>query len=115
MAVQKTFAILVGVVLVILGIWGFVQNPVLNWFGVNMLQNIVHILAGAVGIWLGTKGSERGFNLWFGWIALVVGVLGLLPVVKDWLFQLLGINSAISWLHIILGIIALIVAYAVKE
>ena len=115
MAVQKTFAVIVGVVLVILGIWGFFQPLILNLFGVNPAQNIVHIIAGALGIWLGTKGSGKGFNLWLGWIALVVGILGLIPGAKDLLAQLLGINSGISWLHIILGIIALIVAYAVKE
>lgn len=115
MAVQKTFALVVGIVLVILGIWGFFQPLILNLFGVNLAQNIIHIIAGAIGIWLGTKDAGKGFNLWFGWIALVVGILGFIPVVKDWLDQLLSINPAISWLHIILGIIALIVTYAVKE
>ncbi|MBI2449174.1 DUF4383 domain-containing protein [Candidatus Pacearchaeota archaeon] len=105
----------VGIVLVILGLWGFFQNPILNWFGVNTAQNIVHIIAGALGIWLGTKDAGKSFNLWLGWVALVVGVLGLIPGVRDLLAQLLGINAGISWLHIILGIVALIVAYAVKE
>lgn len=115
MAVQKTYAIVVGIVLLVLGIWGFfTDGMILGIFGVNAAQNVLHLIGGALGLWLGMK-SPKGFNLWLGWIALVVGILGFIPGAVDLLEQYLGVNTAISWLHIAVGIVSLLVAYAVKE
>ncbi|MEK6848287.1 MAG: DUF4383 domain-containing protein [Nanoarchaeota archaeon] len=107
---QKTVAIVFGVVLLILGVWGFIQAPILSLFGVNTLQNIVHLVGGVLGIWLGMNGG-KGFNLWTGWIALVLGILGFIPGISGILAGLLGINTAISVLHVVVGVVLLVVAY----
>ncbi|MDA1197053.1 MAG: DUF4383 domain-containing protein [Nanoarchaeota archaeon] len=112
--VQKVFAQIVGVVLVLLGIIGFFNNPILGYFGVNTLQNVVHLAGGAIGLWLVSKGSSQAFNKWVGILGVLLGILGFVPGVKDLLWSLLGINTAITGLHLVLGVVALGVAYKVK-
>ena len=113
--VQKTYATVLGAVLVLLGIWGFAQKPVLGLFGVNPAQNVLHLVGGAVILWFGMKGSAKTTNMWLGIIALVVGVLGLIPGAKDLLANIFAINAAITYLHLAVGIVSLVVAYGVKE
>src|SRR3989344_6245315 len=103
-----------GAVLVLLGLVGFVSAPVLGIFGVNTAQNVLHLVGGALGLWLASKGSGKAFNQWLGYIALVVGILGFVPVVKDLLASIFAINTAISVLHVAVGVVSLAVAYAVK-
>ncbi|MBI4154835.1 DUF4383 domain-containing protein [Candidatus Woesearchaeota archaeon] len=112
MAMQKTYANVLGVVLLVLGVWGFIQKPlILSLFGINVYQNILHLIGGALGVWK----SGKTFNLWLGWIALIVGILGYVPRASDLLVQIFGINTTISVLHIVVGIVSLGVAYGVKE
>lgn len=103
-----------GAVLVLLGLVGFFSAPVLGIFGVNTAQNALHLVGGALGLWLASKGSGKAFNQWLGYIALVVGILGFVPVAKDLLASIFNINASITYLHIAVGVVALAVAFAVK-
>lgn len=113
--VQKTYAMVIGAVLVLLGLVGFFNAPVLGIFGVNAAQNVLHLVGGALVLWFGYKGSGKTANMWLGAIAAVVGVLGLLPVAKDWLASWFSINPAITYLHLAVAVVSLGVAYGVKE
>ncbi|MBI2575961.1 DUF4383 domain-containing protein [Candidatus Woesearchaeota archaeon] len=112
---QKTFAKIVGVVLILLGLIGFFSNPVLGYFGVNSLQNIVHLIGGVLGLVLANKGSGKAFNKWLGIIGVILAILGFIPSTAALLLSVLGINQAITVLHLIVGVVALGVAYGVKE
>ena len=117
-SVQKTFALILGIVLLLVGILGFFENGIVGetgYFGTNNFQNILHLIAGAIGVYAGTKGEGRGYNATLGWIALIVGILGFIPTVDALLLDLLNINTAISVLHIVIGIVSLGVYYLVKE
>ena len=108
----------IGAVLVLLGIIGFVNAPILGIFGVNTAQNVLHLVGGALGLWLGYKGSGKAFNMWAGIIALVVGVFWFIPAVGGLgglLDKIFAINAEISYLHIAVGVVSLGVAYGVKE
>lgn len=113
--VQKTYAMVIGAVLVLLGLVGFVNAPILGIFGVNVAQDVLHLAGGALILWLAMQGSAKATNMWVGIVALAVGVLGVLPVAKDLLASIFAINAAITYLHIAVGIISLGVAYGVKE
>ena len=115
--VQKTYAMVIGAVLVLLGLVGFIQAPlVLGYFGVNIYQNILHLVGGAVIIWFAYKGSAKATNMWVGIIALVVGLLWFAEGLDGGLLnKIFGINAAISYLHIAVGVVSLGVAYGVKE
>lgn len=112
--VQKNFALIVGIVLAIIGIWGLFATSILG-IGVNVAQSILHLIAAAFGIYVGTKGEGPGYNQTIGWIGVALGVLGFIPVVKDQLLSLLNINMATTWLHLIVGVVALIVVYTAKK
>jgi hypothetical protein len=118
--IQKTVAMVFGAVLLLVGILGFVPNPLIgdastSLFGVNMFHNVLHLVGGALGIWLGNKGSGRAFNQWLGYIAAVVAVLGFIPPTAALLASLLGANLAISVLHAAIAVVTLGVVYGVKE
>jgi len=113
--VQKTYAMVIGVVLVLLGLVGFVQAPVLGIFGVNPAQDVLHLVGGAVILWFAYKGSAKPTNMWTGIAALVVGVLWYIPGASDLLVSIFAINAEITYLHLAVGVVSLGVAYGVKE
>lgn len=116
--VQKTFALILGIVLGLVGILGFFNNPIVGptgIFGANAAQSILHLIAAAFGIYVGTKGEGRGFNATIGWIGIVLGILGFIPGVDTILMDYLKINPAISILHIVIGIVSLGVYYMAKK
>ncbi len=115
MGVQKTYALILGIVLGLVGVWGFFTESILNIFGVNVLQSILHVIAGIFGIYVGTKGMGRGFNSTIGWLGIILGVLGFIPGISDLLMSLLNINMATTWLHLAIGVVSLAVTYGVKE
>ena len=118
MAIQKTFALILGIVLLLAGILGFFENSFIGdsgFFGTNTLQDVLHLIAGAFGVYIGTKGQGSKYNATIGWIGLVLGVLGFVPVAADLIFSLLNINQATSILHLAIGVIALLVYYAASK
>lgn len=119
MGTQKSFALILGIVLVLVGILGFFSNPIVGeggaFFGSNAIQNVLHLIAGAFGIYVGTKGKGPGYNSTIGWIGVVLGVLGFIPGVDGLLADQLNINTNITILHLVLGIIALLVYFSVSR
>ena len=110
--VQKTYAMVVGAVLVLLGLVGFVNAPILGIFGVNLAQNLLHLVGGGIIIWQAGKKT----NMWTGVIALVVGLLWFAEGLDGGLLaSIFAINAAISYLHVAVGVVSLGVAYGVKE
>src|SRR3989344_1276301 len=103
-SVQKTYALVLGLVLALVGVWGFFTNSILGILGVNPLQSVLHLIAAAFGIYAGTKGDGTTYNQVLGWIAVVLGVIGFIPGVNDLLLQLLNINTAITVLHLAIGV-----------
>ena len=103
--VQKTYAMVLGVVLALVGVLGFFNEMVLGYFGVNTLQSVIHLVGGVLLVWM----AGRTANLWLGWIGLVVAVLGF--VAGDFMMSLLNINMAITYLHLAIGVVSLGVAY----
>ncbi len=113
--VQKTYALILGIVAAVIGLWGFFQTPILGLFGVNALQSIVHLITGAFGIYVGTKGEGPGFNASLGWGALALGVLWYIPVASGLLASWFNINAATTYLHLVVGVLSLVVYYGVSE
>ena len=114
MKIQKTFALILGIVLLLVGILGFISNPIVGekgFFKTNMAQNVLHIIAGLFGLYVGTMGKGPGYNLVLGWIGIALGVLGFIPVVDEMLLDYLNINLNITILHLVLGVLFLLVYY----
>ncbi len=99
----KKAAMVFGVIFVLIGLLGFVNNPVLGIFAVNMLHNIVHILLGAI-LLMASKGDGASKALkWVAIIYLIVALIGFF--VSGPVLGLIEVNSADNWLHLVLAII----------
>lgn len=72
----KTIATILGAAFLLVGVLGFI-TPGLGGFHLSLAHNLVHIISGAVALYLGLKGtlaSARLFCIVFG---VVYGLLGL--------------------------------------
>ena len=118
--IQKTYGMILGVVLVLVGILGFVpgittDGLLLGIFGVNAVENVVHLLGGAAILYFVNKGSAKTTNMYLGYVGLVLAILGFVPGASGLLLSIFGINMAATVLHLAIGVLSLGVAYGVKE
>ncbi len=115
---QKTFALVLGIVLLLVGIWGLflgADGGEILGIGVNIPQSVLHVIAGIFGIYVGTKGMGPGYNSSIGWIGIVLAVLGFVPATAKLLDTLLNINMATTYLHLVIGVVALGVYYTADK
>jgi hypothetical protein len=74
----KTIATALGVAFVLAGIAGFVA-PDLMGMHLSMAHNIIHLVSGALALWVGLAGSysaARSFCIFFGLVYGLLGVVG---------------------------------------
>jgi hypothetical protein len=104
----KTFAMVLGVVMLLIGTVGFVMNPaggrLFGIFAVDGPHHLIHFVTGIAGIAAAFMGWARVFCQIFGIVYLLVGVLGF--VATDSSGMLLGLihnNMADNILHLAIG------------
>ena len=97
-----------GVVFVIVAIWGFVAGDQVLIFHVNTAHNIVHLLSGLLALACGFagEGPARGFSLIFGAVYGLVAVLGFMNV--QFANDLLHLNDPDDWLHAGIAVVFLL-------
>ncbi len=104
----KNAALLLGAVLTVVGILGFVlPSPLLGLFEVDMNHNIVHIVSGVIGLWCAMSGpsASKTFLLAFGVVYALVAVLGF--VTASPILGLIHVNAQDNWLHVLIAIYSL--------
>lgn len=109
MGANQTWAKVIGIVLLLVGILGFVMDsPLLGLFEVNTLHNIVHLVLGAIFAWAGFSASApvKKVNTWLGVIYLLVGIVGFFA-----LQDLLALNTADNYLHIVIGLVSILIGW----
>ena len=122
---SRTFALILGVVFVVVGILGFipginqmhdhggdpnlmVEGPgtghLLGLFHVNVLHNLVHIAFGVLGIVMARAGKERDYCRFVAVAYGALALLGLIPVAKiNYTFGLIPIEGNDVWLHALIA------------
>jgi hypothetical protein len=110
----KRICTILGIVFLLVGILGFVA-PNLLGAHLNTPHNLVHIISGALALYLGLAGSlsaARMFCIIFGIVYLLLGIVGfLMGSGPDRMFDVAGIlhlGTMDHIIHIALGIIFLI-------
>lgn len=111
----KQVCTILGVVFLLVGILGFVM-PGLLGAHLTMAHNIIHLVSGALALWLGLKGSLSGaktFCLVFGLVYLLLGIAGFVAGTgDDRMLELLPgqlmFGTVDHAIHVALGIIFLI-------
>lgn len=116
----KTVATLVGVVFIAVGIIGFF-SPNLLGAHLGTAHNVVHLVSGAISLYLGTKGSlaaARQFCIVFGLVYGLLGVVGYLAGtgpehMLDLKYLMLGTRDHI--IHIVIAVLYLIGGFSTKS
>jgi hypothetical protein len=112
----KTIATLLGAVLLLVGIIGFVSPGFLGTH-LTLSHNIVHILTGAISLYFGLSASlaaARTFCILFGVVYGLLGICGfLLGSGPDRMFEALAalglhLGTMDHVVHILLGVLYLI-------
>jgi hypothetical protein len=110
-ALVKPLTWILGIVLLLVGILGFVlPSPLLGLFEVDMVHNIVHILSGVVGLWAAASGYQysRLFLMIFGIVYALVAVLGF---AMGNILGLFSVNEYDNYLHTAIAAVCLIFAF----
>jgi hypothetical protein len=108
----KTVCKILGVIFLLVGLIGFV-SPNLLGAHLSPVHNIVHIVSGAIALYLGFAGSLSGaktFCLVFGVVYLALGILGMaLGAGADrmWMLGPLHFGQVDHGIHALLGVIFL--------
>jgi hypothetical protein len=113
----KTVCKLLGLIFVIVGIAGFAA-PNLLGAHLTMNHNVVHLVSGAIALYLGFSGSAgaaRAFCLIFGVVYLLLGVCGwFLGTGPEHMFNIPSAASPLLMLgkvdhiiHVLLGVVFL--------
>ncbi|MEK7079688.1 MAG: DUF4383 domain-containing protein [Patescibacteria group bacterium] len=117
----KKIALVFGVVFVLVGILGFVSNPLVGpagLFETDMLHNIVHVLFGVVLLGAALRMPLQS-ALWLkiiGVVYLILAVLGFLTVPNGGpLLGLVMTNVADHWLHVVLGVVLVAAGFLAKD
>lgn len=108
---SSIFAVVIGIFLLIEGIWGELSDVVFGVLTTNRTHAAIHILLGIVGIYTGLKGGARGFLIFLGILLAAVGVLRFVPGVGDLIVSILNVNPAVAYFNIAVGVLSLIIAF----
>ena len=115
----QVYALAIGLTLVVLGILGFFYNAsfstggtardaVLGLLDVNGWDNLVHIASGATGLFVvGSYAGSRAYALGVGAFYLVLAALGFIAGSGDEILDLMPVNTADNFLHLLIGIAGL--------
>jgi len=111
----RTLSIIVGLILLIFGILGFMPDfssngSLFGIFSINPLHNAIPLVAGFIAILCGLSSiiAAKVFFILFGILFIALGIYGFY-VGDQQLFNLIANNSADSWLHVILGAILFLI------
>ena len=125
--IQKTVALVFGIVFLLIGLLGFVPaltpgGALLGLFMVNGVHSIVHILFGIFGIAAAFTGFSRLYNKVGGVIYLVLAVVGFVALLGltalapgGMLLGLVATNMADNVLHLVLGLVLAYVGFALQS
>ena len=108
----KTVCKILGVVLLLVGVCGFVA-PTLLGAHLTPAHNVVHLLSGVLALYFGFAGTlsaAKMFSLVFGVVYLALGILGMaLGGAPDRMRHVgpLDLGQADHGIHILLGVIFL--------
>ena len=110
-ALVKPLTWILGVVLLLVGVLGFVmESPLLGLFQVDMIHNIVHILSGVVALWSASTGYQysRLFLMVFG---IVYGLVAILGFMSGSIVGLFMVNMYDNYLHAAIAVVCLVGAF----
>lgn len=109
----RTFATLVGTVLLLLGLLGLLLGDelLLGLVNIDVVEDLVHLASGALLLYAGMQRNAGVARSIVGVVSLVYLLVGVLGFVVPYLFGLLphGYSIVDNAIHLVLGILGLLV------
>src|SRR5438105_2647173 len=116
----RTLSILFGLVLVAIGVMGFIpayitEGKLLNIFEVNLEHNIVHLASGFIAILSGLSSgfAAKMFFIIFGVVYAFIAFFGFIQG-PGMLFDMIAINTADNFLHTGIAAFCLLIGFGFK-
>jgi hypothetical protein len=110
-ALSSALTLLISAFLLLEGIWGLF-SPVVYWIlTTNRAHAIVHLVLGVGGLVARWKGAIKGYFGFLGSLLLVVAVIWFVPAWREVPRSLLNINWQVATLNVVIGIVALVIAF----
>src|SRR5574341_146533 len=107
----KTYSLVVGVALLLVGIVGFIKgDAALMGLQFSLTHNLVHALSGIIGIWAGmskSAGSSKMFAQIFGAVYTLVALLGFVGK-PEIVTEMLNLNPAYNVIHLAVGLLGIL-------
>jgi Domain of unknown function (DUF4383) len=110
MNAAQRFALIIGLLLLVEGIWGFYSPVVFGVLTTNRLHATIHVLLGGAGVFSVVRRRPRGFLIFLGVLLVAVGGLWFVPAIGDLLFQWLKVNRAVACVNLVVGLVSLVMA-----
>ena len=115
----KTYSLVVGVVLLLVGILGFLKgNNEFMGLHFNLTHNLIHTLSGIVGIAAGmskTGNAPKLFAQVFGTVYTLVALAGFAGV-PAFITTMLDLNQMYNVIHLAVGLLGLLLLWrALRE
>ncbi|MDB5259729.1 MAG: TonB-dependent siderophore receptor [Candidatus Taylorbacteria bacterium] len=114
----KKLSIVFGIVFIIVGILGFIPNPLVSatgFFGVDTVHTIVHLVIGIILLVVGLKCAKTSAAVLIvvGAVYLLLAIIGFFGVTS--ILGFLNVNTPDNWLHAVLGIVIIIAGIMGKK
>lgn len=118
---NRVLALYLGLGCFFLGLLGYFAAPTLHegtWtlFKLDIIDNLLHLGLGAVGIVAVFTGWPRLYNRLFGIFSTFIGLMGLVPLfyVHGLLLGITHINLALNLVHLVVGFVALVFGFFIS-
>jgi hypothetical protein len=115
----RTAGLIIGIVFILVGILGFIPNPLVSaegLFMVNTAHNLVHLISGAfilAGVY--SFGSGTALKI-VGVVYAIVAILSfIMPGEGGMMLGFIMMNAADHWLHVALAIVILLAGFALPD
>ena len=110
MSIRAAFAVTLGILFLIEGIWGLFDPMVFGFFSTNRLHAVIHLVLGVIGVACGRAGRVDRYLFLVGLLLFAVGALWFLPGANEFIVRVLNVNRPVASLNIVVGVVALFLA-----
>lgn len=113
----RTAAIVFGVVFILVGVLGFIPNPLIGpegIFAVNTTHNVIHLVSGA--LLLAGVYTQLGASMALKIVGIVYAIVAILGFVMpgDMMLGMVAMNEADRWLHVVLAVVLLAAGFGLN-
>ncbi|NGX60682.1 MAG: hypothetical protein K940chlam9_00149 [Chlamydiae bacterium] len=119
---MRAFAFLVGIILLVVGVGGFIPNIVpedrlVKIFKVNVWTNSLHVATGICAFVMALLRKRGSHILFLRITGITYGIWAILGFIygENEIFGIIANNSADTWFHVIIALAGLILGFAARK